>query len=184
VAIEYRIQQVQPGQLQNGAVQGGGGVYWRRDKFAENLLKNHMSPLQKQLRSQAPWLFDELGMNVNRDSYDPHAFGNSIVVLQSKSMTMRFVRDRGQIFAEFEPLSEPGKWFDLGSVLEAIHGTPPQPIFDLDGVISQLRQNFTDIVEALGTRWARTKQELGRRRAERLEALRSTSTRREGKPTD
>ena len=51
---------------------------------------------------------------------------------------MRFVRDRGQIFAEFEPPAEPGKWLDLGFILESTHGTTPQPIFDLDGVISLL----------------------------------------------
>jgi hypothetical protein len=143
-----------------------------------------MSPLQEQLRLHAPWLFEERGLKVTSDSYDVKAFGNSIVVLQSENLTVRFVRDRGQIFAEFETPTEPDKWLDLSFVLEAIHRTAPQPIFDLDGVISLLRQNFSDLVEALGPKWAATKQELDRRRAERLEALRSTSTRRERKPVN
>jgi hypothetical protein len=130
-----------------------------------------MSPLQEQLRSHAPWLFEEPGLKVTLDSYDAKAFGNSIVVLQSENMTVRFVRDRGQIFAEFETSAEPGKWLNLGFVLEAIHGTAPQPIFDLEGVVSLLRKNFTSIVEALGPGWLQTKHELERRRQERLKAL-------------
>jgi hypothetical protein len=131
-----------------------------------------MNPLLQKLRSQAPWLFDELRLEVTSYSYSEKYFGNSIVVLHSKDMKLRFVQDRGQILVDFEVPAEPGKWWSLYFLLDAIQGSAPTPIFDLDGIVARLRQNLTGILEALGPGWSKTKQELERRREERSQALR------------
>ncbi len=140
-----------------------------------------MSPLQELLKSHAPWLFDEFGLNVVADSYDPSAFGNSTVVLESNDIRLRLVQDRGQVFAEFEPPTESSKWWDLSFILEAISGAVPQPTFELDGVLSLLRQNLGRIVEALGPQWTRTRQDLEQRQQDRFQALRASSINRSGK---
>lgn len=131
-----------------------------------------MNPLLQKLQSQAPWLFDELGLEVISYSYSAKAFGNSIVDLHSKEMKLRFIQDRGQIFVDFEVPAEPGKRWAMSFLLEAIQGTAPTPIVDLDGVVARLRQNLPSILEALGPGWPKTEQELERRKEERSQALR------------
>ena len=132
-----------------------------------------MNPLLDQLRTDALWLFEDRGFKVIGESYEPKAFGNCVVVLQSGQIKIRFSSDRGQIFAELESLVAPKEWWDVIFLLEAIRGTIPQPTFDLQEVGSLLRENFTDLIESLGPNWAQTRQVLQRRRQERLEALRT-----------
>ncbi len=66
-----------------------------------------MNPLLDQLRTGASWLFEDRGFKVIGESYEPKAFGNSVVVLQSGHIKIRFCSNRGQIFAELESLAEP-----------------------------------------------------------------------------
>jgi hypothetical protein len=134
-----------------------------------------MSPLQEQVRTQTPWILEALGFRIIGDTYDPRAFGNSIVTLQSAEVRLRFIRDRDQILAELASLAEPDKWWNLVFLLEAIHGAIPQSRFELEAVAAMLRDNFPRLVEALGPELAQTKQELERRRQERLKALQQPS---------
>ena len=130
-----------------------------------------MSPLHQQLRREIPWLFDEVGFRVTWDEYNPKAFGDCIVTLDSETLRANFVKDRSQILLYVAPCLEPDNWQSLVFVLEAIQGVQPAPRFELEAVASLFRENYPGLVEALGPKWQDTKQELQRLSAERLYAL-------------
>jgi hypothetical protein len=135
-----------------------------------------VTPLHQELRSHASWLFDELHFEVIKEEYDYKAFGDTVVLLRSQGMRMRFVLDRGQVFAQFEPPTEPGEWVDLSFLLHAINGRAPLPTFDLDGLLSLVRANFDVLIKTLGRDWGATKEILRRQGVERMQLLRAGTT--------
>jgi hypothetical protein len=88
---------------------------------------------------------------------------------------VRFVRDRGQVWAEVAAITAPTSWLHVAFVLEAIHGQQPSIPFDLTSAAGLLRDNFRDLVEALGPNLLETRREIEKRGAERLKALMASS---------
>jgi hypothetical protein len=105
-----------------------------------------------------PWLFSDLGFRVAWFECNSTAFGNASLALQSDVFMLRFNLERGRIFAEVAPPSEPEHWWALPFVCQAISGELPVP--ELDGLASLLRNNYPAIVEALGPRLPETKRVL------------------------
>jgi hypothetical protein len=62
-----------------------------------------MSPLNRELGEQLPWLFKDLRFRVIEDEYSPKAFGDCLVVLDSDVLKLRFARDRGQVTVDVAP---------------------------------------------------------------------------------
>jgi hypothetical protein len=137
-------------------------------------------PLKQQLIATEGWVLQDLGFRVVGEYYDYKHFGNSGVELESEILRLRFVRDRGQTWAEVAPLSEPMGWWAMSWVLEAIRGDPPEPPptdleeigrrwmeagprLTLQAEASLFRDNLAALNEALGPGWPKTKLELGRR---------------------
>lgn len=125
------------------------------------------TPLKQLLVESCPWLFEELGFAVVYD-YSSKSFGDSLVILKSPMLRVRFARDRGQVLAAVGSPADPEKWWPVTFVLEAIRGKLPEPNFELYAVASSLRDNLSDLVEAMGPKYSETKSELERRGAERL----------------
>jgi hypothetical protein len=75
----------------------------------------------EELRKGASYLFDEMGFTILEQEYLADVFGNSYVILSNGDIRIRFIRDRGQVFAEFAALSEPNQWWDLARVLEFLN---------------------------------------------------------------
>jgi hypothetical protein len=136
------------------------------------------TPLKQQLVESCPWLFEELGFVILYDDYDPKNFGDSIVILKSSSLRLRFVRDRGQVVAYVRSAADPDpeKWWSVGCVLEAINGKLPESSFELVVVATHLRGNLPALIEAMGPRYWETRSELERRAAERLRELQQPGT--------
>jgi hypothetical protein len=128
-------------------------------------------PLQQEIIESLPGLLEELDLHVVEDRYLPESFGNSYVTLQSPRLLVRFVRDRGQAWAEVAPVTAPTSWWPLGLVLEVIRGQLPDMQFDLTSAAHLLRDNFCELAEALGARLPETKREIEKRGEERLRAL-------------
>jgi hypothetical protein len=128
-------------------------------------------PLKQEISESIPGLLEELGLHVVEDQYFPTSFGNSDVTLQSSRLLVRFVRDRGQVWAEVAPPTAPTSWWPLGFVLEAMQGRRPEIQFDLPTAALLLRENFRELVEALGPRLSETRREIEKRSEERLKAL-------------
>lgn len=51
-------------------------------------------------------------------SHVADSFDNAIVELEGPALRLRAFRDRGQVFVDIGPKSEPGTWFDSDLVLE------------------------------------------------------------------
>ena len=134
------------------------------------------TPLKQQLVESYPWLFKELGFQFVYHEYSPKSFGNSFVILKSAVLRVRVERDRGQVLADVASANDPETWWPLVFVLEAIEDKLPAPNFELEAVVSSLRDNLSGLVEAMGPKYAETKQELERRGAERLRRLQPPRT--------
>jgi len=72
------------------------------------------------------------------------------------------------VLAAVGSAADPEKWWPVTFVLEAITGKLPEPNFELEEVASRVRNNLATLIEAMGPKYAETKQELERRAAERL----------------
>ena len=132
-------------------------------------------PLKQEMGEILPGLLKEFDLRVIEDRYVPESFGNSYVTLQSPRLMVRFVRDRGQVWAEVAPVTAPTAWWPLGFVLEAIRGQLPEIQFDLISAVGLLRGNLLELAEALGPRLSETNREIERHSEERLKALRGSS---------
>jgi hypothetical protein len=115
--------------------------------------------------------FEDLAFRVAYSDYDPASFGNSLVILDSDSIRLRFMRDRSQIMLDLAATSEPEDWLGLWWLYEAIHNESIKPRFTLNAVGDLLKQEFTALVEALGPKLLQTQKEIERRRSERRAPL-------------
>jgi hypothetical protein len=92
-----------------------------------------------------------------------------MLTLESDTLRLRFIRDRGEIRAVLASISEPETWWDLVSLLEVIHGEKPEP--QLEGVAPLVRTNHSHLVQALGPQLSETKKELERLQEERRRVM-------------
>jgi hypothetical protein len=146
-------------------------------KWSESLETdgNLSVPLAELLVEGQPWLFQERGFRIVHSEYEPQHFGNSLVLLQSDTLRLRFVRDRGQVLVALGSPSDPEDWWGLISLCEVIQNSAVKPRYKLDVLASLLRDNFPALEEAMGPKRAETKKEIERHRQERLKALQQPS---------
>jgi hypothetical protein len=128
-------------------------------------------PLKQEMLEILPGLLKDFDLHVIEDRYLPESFGNSDVTLQSPQLLVRFVRDRGQVWAEVAPVTEPTSWWPLGDVLKAIQGQLPEAPFDLTSAVRLLRDNFRELADALGPRLTGTHRDIERLREARLKEM-------------
>jgi negative regulator of replication initiation len=62
---------------------------------------------------------------VEASTYDAKAFGNAVVVLRGRTLRVRFLRDRSQVFVELACLGLPEEWHSLQRVLAAVGAPGP-----------------------------------------------------------
>jgi hypothetical protein len=127
------------------------------------------NPLVRLITERMPWLFADHRFKIVDSSYDARSFGNCIVTLESEALRLRFTRDRGISFAELAAQSDPEYWFDVSVLLRPILGERPDA--SLEGTALLLKNNFPDLVQALGPKFAETKREDERRKEELLGRL-------------
>ncbi len=58
------------------------------------------------------------------DSGSSESFGNAFLVLEHEDLRLQFVRDRGQIFLDFQPTSKKHKsnWFSIDIIQQMVTG--------------------------------------------------------------
>jgi len=128
-----------------------------------------VNPLVRQITERLPWLFSDYGFKIVDSSYSARSFGDCVVTLESESLRLRFVRDRGFCIAQLASRADPEKLHDLGFLLLAIQGERPDIGFE--GTAFLIKDNWPAIIEALGPKLAETKNEYERREEESKEAL-------------
>lgn len=112
-------------------------------------------PLKDEIQTRFPWLQEDLGFRITRYDYSPRAFGNSTVELQSESLRIRFMRERG-ISVQVASLAEPDRWMELGFLWYSLSGNRPEP--ELDGWAWFSRDHLPQLVDALGPGYPQTNQ--------------------------
>jgi hypothetical protein len=120
-------------------------------------------PLKQELIGQQPWLFQELNFKIVEDAYASKDFGNSFVMLESSSLRVKFIRDRGQIFVRVASLFDPANWWDIDDICELILHKKIEPEFDLEAVATLLRNNIPALIDCLGPKFNETRRELKKR---------------------
>ena len=121
-----------------------------------------INPLVKLIQERLPWLFADFGFKVIDYSYDPKFFGNCIVTLQSESLRLSFMRDRGFCSAQLASRADPKKSYELGFLMLALQDTRPDIGFE--GNAALLKDNWALLANALGPNLAETKREYERRK--------------------
>src|SRR5665213_3736403 len=76
-----------------------------------------VNPLVRQITERLPWLFSDYGFKIVDSSYSARSFGDCVVTLESESLRLRFVRDRGFCIAQLASRADPEKLHDLGFLL-------------------------------------------------------------------
>ena len=97
---------------------------------------------------QAPFLFSETQFRVVRLEYSSESFGNAIMVLEDKDLRIQFVKDRGQIFLDFQAptTKHPHKnWFSIDIVKQKITGKIAASSEIIPENIEFLRKNLEEI---------------------------------------
>jgi hypothetical protein len=78
------------------------------------------SLLSSCLRTQFPEFASSLGLTQVDERYDEEHFGNALLILENRQVRFRFVRDRGQLFADAAEPGNKGEWWDLRFVAELV----------------------------------------------------------------
>jgi len=130
---------------------------------------NVSGSLREEIIKKAPWLTDQLGFQIKHHEYDGRHMGNSLVVLASETLVVKFVRDKTRIEVSVAPASEPGRWYDLGLLWAALTGDSPGP--ELVGWAWFFRNHLVEITEALGPRLEETRISYEQKRASAQAAM-------------
>jgi hypothetical protein len=126
-------------------------------------------PLREEVVSRFPWLFDDLGFRVVEHDYSHRSMGSGYVVLESDSLRIKFVNDRGSIYPEVSSPHQPQRWIELGLLWVVLTGDRPAP--QLDGWAWFLRDHLRELVDALGPRFAVTNEAVLLQERENQETL-------------
>jgi len=121
-------------------------------------------PLKEAVTSRLPWLFQDFGFRVTYHDFSYKEMGNSVVELQSDSLRLRFVRDRGPISVQVASLNEPERWIELRSFWAVLTGDGPDP--ELEGWGWFVRDHFSQLVELLGPKFPQSIQQYDQRQKE------------------
>lgn len=117
---------------------------------------------------------DDLGFRKVEEMYDVESFGDSTVILESDKLQVRFIRDRGQVFADISSSLDPTSWWDLALVAELTGTTiesekSTQSSCSLVQLVSFITRNYQTIVRLFTEDdFLRTRQELERLEKQRM----------------
>jgi len=84
------------------------------------------------------------------DSHSSESFGNALLVLEHEDLRVQFVRDRGQIFLDFQPTSKKSKrdWYSIDIVKQLVTGKI-EPSAEMDSEKAEFLKNNLDKIEQL-----------------------------------
>lgn len=135
------------------------------------------------VRRQVAFLFDRFGAVVVSNDYFPRAFGNAILVLETKGLRLRVVRDRDEVRLDIAPLHHPTEWVDSAFALASLENEFSTSGLRLDRTLSSIAEHLEPKLQLLQEafsqeRYQSTRQrvmeisEIQRRRAvQRLNAI-------------
>lgn len=139
----------------NGSTLGATAI---RDPGTMSLIQ----PSQLRLRVErfAPWLLTSDGFRVVSDDYDQRSFGNTVVVMGSNQILVRFVLDRSLLSVELAALSHPEEWWSLDALLRILGIEPLPPAVKIAEIGECIHQHLEILSSALGPQFPQTSEAL------------------------
>jgi hypothetical protein len=128
-----------------------------------------LGPLVDQINEGLPWLASEFSFRVTDQAYDYKGMGSSYVVLQSDSIHLKFIRDRGPVQLQVAAPTDPERWLDLGFLWFILTGHRPEP--ELEAWARFFREHVGELSEALGPRWDQTRSACEKKQQAAIEHL-------------
>lgn len=92
-----------------------------------------------------------------------HNGGDAWLVMESDRLRLRFVRDRGQLLLDLQPVAPTShrEWFSVDLVRRLCRGRPERSAVLDEGYADFLREQLPDLVVRFAPdRWPRTREEL------------------------
>ena len=82
------------------------------------------------------------------ESESSESFGNALIILEDEEMRLQFVRDRGQVFLDFQPTSYNKEWFSIDIVKQLVTGKI-EPSAEIDSEKVEFLKNHLDEIKDL-----------------------------------
>lgn len=99
------------------------------------------------------FLYKELGFRFVDSRYSTSFGGDSFVVLTNDRVRFRIIRDRSQLFGDFQPVEQMGKerWFSIDVVRHRVTGEGDCSSELNDGNVAFIRERISDIEEVFSS---------------------------------
>jgi len=110
--------------------------------------------LEESVRRQMAFLFDRFAASVVSNQYFPHAFGNAILVIDTKYIRLRVVRDRDEVRIDLAAIHGPTEWMDSALALAAIGAEQSNYVFSLNRAITSIARHMDPKFDALQEAYA------------------------------
>jgi hypothetical protein len=104
---------------------------------------------EESVRRQMKFLFERFGATTISNDYFPDAFGNAILIVETKTLRLRVVRDRDEVRVDVAPSGNPTDWVDSAFALAAIEAESANYSFSLDRAITSIARHLDPKFEAL-----------------------------------
>lgn len=106
------------------------------------------------------------------ESDSSESFGNALVILEDENLRLQFVKDRDQLFLDFQPTSNKKEWFSIDIVKQLVTGNI-EPSAKMDSEKAEFLKNHLDQIKHLFspknlTNTIKKLKDLERARAKRL----------------
>jgi hypothetical protein len=82
------------------------------------------------------------------ESESSESFGNALVILEDEDLRLQFVKDRGQLFLDFQPTSNQKEWFSIDIVKQLVTGKI-EPSAEIDSEKVEFLKNQLDEIKRL-----------------------------------
>jgi len=76
------------------------------------------------------------------------SFGNALVILEDDDLRLQFVKDRDQLFLDFQPTSNKKEWFSIDIVKQLVTGNI-EPSAEMDSEKAEFLKNHLDEIKLL-----------------------------------
>lgn len=80
------------------------------------------------------------------ESESSDSFGDALVILEDEDLRLQFVKDRGQLFLDFQPISNKKEWFSIDIVKQLVTGNI-EPSAEIDSKKVEFLKNQLDEIK-------------------------------------
>lgn len=126
---------------------------------------------EEAVRRPLDFLFQRFGASIRSNHNFPRAFGNTILLIETKGLRLRVVRDRGTVRLDVAPLHEPNEWVDSAFALAALESESVESEISLDSAITSIARHLDPKFQPLQDAFAPNRYSATEQRIEQIRGL-------------